>query len=135
MADGSLFVAGGDNQSIPETGVVNGRAGLRIYTPSTSSWRQLPDMTTNRWYPTVVTLADSRMIIIGGNTENLDFDKLGDNNNPTYEYYPAKSGSWPRELSILRWAYPHHVHMFNIDVSNNFSNAQWQGFSIRFEQN
>ena len=26
--------------------------------------------------------------------------------NPTYEYYPAKSGSWPRNLEILEWAFP-----------------------------
>ena len=26
--------------------------------------------------------------------------------NPTYEYYPPKSGAWPRNLEILQWAWP-----------------------------
>ncbi|KAJ3326681.1 hypothetical protein HDU91_004581, partial [Kappamyces sp. JEL0680] len=68
--DGSILVAGGDNKSISDpdgtTHVVNGRRGLRIFTPCApgsasscvGSWTVLPDMTSERWYPTVVTLGD-----------------------------------------------------------------------------
>ncbi|KAJ3358350.1 hypothetical protein HDU91_005245 [Kappamyces sp. JEL0680] len=87
--------------------IVNGRKGLRTYTPcpvgSPSScsgkWKDLPSMTTERW-----------VIIIGGQTKNIDFDHLkGTDDNPTYEYYPAKSGTWPKTLDILQWAFPHNL--------------------------
>jgi hypothetical protein len=46
-------------------------------------------------------------IIISGSKDNLDFSRL-DNpiQNPTYEYYPPKSGEWPKNLEILQWAWP-----------------------------
>ena len=70
MADGSIFIAGGDNQAMPaingKNNIYNGRKGLRTYTPCppgapascSGSWKDLPSMTTERWYPSVVTLAD-----------------------------------------------------------------------------
>jgi Glyoxal oxidase N-terminus len=66
-------------------------------------------MTTNRWYPTVLTLLDGSTMIIGGNTKNLDFDHLTDENNPTYEYWPAKPQG-AIHLDILAWAFPHMMY-------------------------
>ena len=43
-------------------------------------------------------------------TDFLDFNNLGRNNNPTYEYWPPKPGQWPRKLDILEWAYPYHLY-------------------------
>ena len=45
---------------------------------------------------------------MSGTTDNLDFNNLAnDIRNPTYEYYPPKTdGVWPRDLQILKWAYP-----------------------------
>jgi hypothetical protein len=116
MADGSILVIGGDNKSVPLAGaqkIVDGRQGVRIYHPCHNAsesacvgkWEILPEMTTRRWYPTVVTLANGNQIIIGGSTKNLDFDDLNQaiDDNPTYEYYPPKEGAWPRRLSILEW--------------------------------
>lgn len=119
LADGVVLVAGGDNQSTPALGIVNGRKGLRTFTPcapgSDSSclgiWDIKPEMSTERWYPTVVTLPDNSAIIIGGQTKNIDFENLQPtDDNPTYEYYPAKSGSWPKRLDILAWAFPHNLY-------------------------
>jgi Glyoxal oxidase N-terminus len=66
-------------------------------------------MTTNRWYPTVLALADGKVMIIGGNTKNLDFDRLTDENNPTYEYWPSKPQG-AIQSDILAWAFPHHMY-------------------------
>lgn len=120
MANGAFFVAGGDNQTEPSSDntplFVNGRMGRRIYTPcgtplckTPGTWTYLPDMTTNRWYPTVLTLQTGQIIIIGGNQANLDFDKLIGDGNPTYEYYPSKAPT-PIKLELLQWAYPHHMY-------------------------
>lgn len=50
-------------------------------------------------------------IIIGGQTKNIDFDNLrATDNNPTYEYYPPKSGQWPKRLEILDWSFPHNLY-------------------------
>jgi hypothetical protein len=67
-------------------------------------------MTSERWYPTVLTLLDGSVMIIGGNRKNLDFEDLTlTENNPTYEYYPKK----PRgaiKLDLLAWAFPHMMY-------------------------
>ena len=50
-------------------------------------------------------------IIIGGQTKNIQFDKLlPTDNNPSYEYFPSKSGQWPRRLEILDWSFPHNLY-------------------------
>lgn len=123
LNNGSILVIGGDNQSMTDNGrtyVVNGRQGRRIYDPCPASapsncigkWTILPDMSSERWYPTVVNLGDGSSIIFGGSTKNLDFDHLNVtlDNNPTYEYWPSKPGQWPRNLEILEWAYPHNLY-------------------------
>jgi hypothetical protein len=124
MADGSILVVGGDNRSISLIGsdefqVVNGRQGMRIYHPCdieanpgcVGTWDIKPSMSSERWYPTVVTLGDGSNVIFGGSRQNLDFDHLNISlDNPTYEYYPPKNGRWPRDLELLRWAYPHNLY-------------------------
>lgn len=117
MADGSVMVIGGDNQSMvgPDNVeyVRNGRNGRRQFTPqgtAVGKWSLLPDMTSARWYPTVLTLQSGTVMIIGGNTRNLDFDFLTvEENNPTIEYWPAKP-SGPFESPLLRWAFPHMMY-------------------------
>ena len=44
-------------------------------------------------------------MIFSGVTDYLDMNKLGENINPTYEYWPPKEGAWPRDLELLKWAY------------------------------
>jgi hypothetical protein len=116
MANGSILVIGGDNQSMAMNGIdyiVDGRATRQIYDPKSGSWTYLPHMTSDRWYPTVVTTKNGDSIIFSGTTSNLDFDEVAkgkNNNNPTYEYWPQKAGTWPVELDILKWAYPHVLY-------------------------
>ena len=66
LPDGRLFVAGGhlvDGDGISQSCVYDPRAG---------TWRTLPPMTTpaglevRRWYPTCVTLADGRVLVMSG---------------------------------------------------------------------
>ncbi|EGF83420.1 hypothetical protein BATDEDRAFT_84971 [Batrachochytrium dendrobatidis JAM81] len=118
MSNGAIFQVGGDYTGVLSDGTSNiypdGRRGRRIYNPCPAdaqncvgSWTSLSDMTTERWYPSVATLADGSQIIIGGSTSNLDYSRLNaSENNPTYEYYPSKAGQWPRTLPILAWAFP-----------------------------
>jgi hypothetical protein len=94
---------------------IDGHFGRRVYNPCTKSscsageFFEDVDMTTGRWYPTVVTMYDGRQIIAGGVTGNLDMNKP-EGNNPTYEYYPSKEGAWPKPLDILQWCFPHCLY-------------------------
>jgi hypothetical protein len=119
MAAGSLLVVGGDNNTAYVGGVTDGRKGLRTYNPCPAGspagcvgkWEVHGDMSSERWHPTVVTLGDGSQVIFGGYGQNLDFDHLDRKiDSPTYEYYPAKEGKWPRELQLLVWAWPHNLH-------------------------
>jgi galactose oxidase len=61
MADGRLMVSGGhkaDNRGLDVT---------NIFDPTTESWVSgLPKMAKGRWYPTVTTLADGRLVTVVG---------------------------------------------------------------------
>ncbi|KAJ3307785.1 hypothetical protein HDU76_004367, partial [Blyttiomyces sp. JEL0837] len=137
-ADGKIIVVGGDAQDSNDTNgatfMVDGRNRVRLFDPSSGgnaaksgvgAWDDTPTaMSSARWYPTVATLADGSQIIISGDTTNLDFDHLGENINPTYEYYPPKNDGrkWPLTLSILVWAYPHNLYpvVFQLPSGNVF---------------
>jgi hypothetical protein len=120
MADGSILVIGGDDR--PNrlwSGKEFFQVGLKnkkIYKPCQDkecigSWQELEPMTSERWYPSVTTLADGTHIIVGGSKKPIDIEKSGPEiNNPTYEYYPSKSGSWPKNLDILNWAFPFSLY-------------------------
>jgi len=61
MADGRLMVSGGHKADDQGLDVTN------IFDPVTESWVPgLPKMARGRWYPTVTTLADGRMITVAG---------------------------------------------------------------------
>ncbi|KAI9350614.1 hypothetical protein DFJ73DRAFT_383784 [Zopfochytrium polystomum] len=125
-ADGNVFVVGGDRQasstlqddsnnvanySQTDTGtfLFNGIDRIRKFDLATSMWDETYQMTTARWYPTVVTMADGSLFIAGGDLKNLDFGNLADSNNPTYEFYPTRYAKSIRS-SLLNWAFPHNMY-------------------------
>lgn len=120
----SLF----SSQNFPALGLTDGISARRVYKPCAATdtscvsgtWEYSTDMTTPRWYPTVVTLSDGKAIIFSGVKQNLDLGSaLNDptgayraaTNNPSYEYFPSKStGSWPQSLAILDDAFPYNTY-------------------------
>jgi len=127
--DGTIMIANDNPAVTPEiynssnVFLTAGGKGIRIYHPcadgdfqcAKGTWDKDTQMTTNRWYPTVVTLANGDQIIIGGSDHNIDMDHPDPehNSNPTYEYYPPKADNglaWPRQLPILAWAFPHSLY-------------------------
>ena len=61
MADGRLMVSGGHKKDDRGLDVTN------IFDPATQSWVPgLPKMAKGRWYPTVTTLADGRVVTVAG---------------------------------------------------------------------
>ncbi|SCV72721.1 BQ2448_4258 [Microbotryum intermedium] len=79
-------------------------------------------MTTRRWYPTLETLEDGSMIVIGGcDWGGYVNDKS--QNNPTYEYYPSQGG--PIGLNILTTTLPANLFPLTwlLPSGNIFINA------------
>jgi Domain of unknown function (DUF1929) len=72
--DGNLFVAGGmgvgatisANKGDPWNGKYFGVNNTNTYNPFTRTWQPGPAMSKPRWYPTVTTLSDGKMLISGG---------------------------------------------------------------------
>jgi hypothetical protein len=67
LADGRLLLAGG-NDSVNS---IAGERGARVWQPgvaqSSSNWLNANQMREHRWYPTTLSLADGRALVITGN--------------------------------------------------------------------
>jgi hypothetical protein len=61
LVDGSLFVAGG-NKNAQDEGIVQ----THIFDPDTNTWRLGPNMSAERWYPSVTPLPNGEMLITEG---------------------------------------------------------------------
>ncbi len=63
LADGRLFAAGGNQ------GAGDGIAQTHIFDFATNTWTRGPDMSEERWYPTVTPLDDGEMLISSGQVD------------------------------------------------------------------
>jgi hypothetical protein len=67
LPDGKLLFVGGTSYYPPVPDPFYG--GLReafLFDPSTESWERLDDMEVGRWYPTLIRLADDRVLTLSG---------------------------------------------------------------------
>ncbi|MCK6444833.1 MAG: DUF1929 domain-containing protein [Planctomycetes bacterium] len=79
FADGRLLVAGG-TLSDPDSGHVKGPTHTEFYSPWTHAWSAGDDMNHGRFYPTLVTLGDGRVLALSGINELGEYE-------PTSEIY------------------------------------------------
>ena len=61
LADGNLFLAGGNKDS-----ALNGIVKTHVFNYLNNSWSLGPDMAGERWYPTVTPLHNGEMLITSG---------------------------------------------------------------------
>lgn len=131
MADGNLLYVGGDFPSHTSaltgaTTLTDGRLAIRAYVTCPAgapdscvgTWKPFPNLLAQRWYPTIVTLYTGNNIILSGSLKNMDLSNLANTNNPTYEYYPAKTTTpaWPRTLPILNDAFPYNLYPISFSL-------------------
>ncbi|KAJ1310491.1 hypothetical protein OPQ81_007224 [Rhizoctonia solani] len=104
----------------------DGGKAIRLLDPcedKTCNWVETT-MSTRRWYPTLETLEDGSMIIIGGNQWGGFVNSAGQN-NPTYEFFPSKGD--PVGLNILTTTLPANLFPLTwlLPSGNLFIQTNW----------
>jgi Concanavalin A-like lectin/glucanases superfamily/Galactose oxidase-like, Early set domain/Bacterial Ig domain len=109
LPDGRMFVAGGHVSAY--AGISDGT----IFDWQTNAWSRTPNMARSRWYPTVTTLADGRLLVLSG--DNVTRDVPGQTppfTNPSDtlpEVYDPAANAWT-QLSGAQRRIPLYPFMF-----------------------
>ncbi|TDL26007.1 glyoxal oxidase [Rickenella mellea] len=102
----------------------------------TCNWVDNPanDLTTRRWYPTLETLEDGSVIMIGGNQFGGFVNSAG-NSNPTYEYFPSRGA--PVASPLLDRTLPANLypHTFLLPSGNLFIQLNWATAILDYKNN
>jgi hypothetical protein len=98
LPDGRVFVNGGNLQYDP----FHGELRSAVYDPASGVFTDVQNMAHGRWYPTVTTLGDGRVMTFSGLTETGA-------TNTAVEFYTAGSG-WSGE-SAAGWTPPLYPRM------------------------
>jgi hypothetical protein len=85
LPDGRLLSAGGTIGYGP----FRGRPDATVFDPQSQQWSFVAKMAHGRWYPTLITLGDGRVLAATGLTE--DFNNP---HNETLEIYSAATNQW-----------------------------------------
>jgi hypothetical protein len=112
LRDGRLLLAGGTLQYDPFFGLKD----AVLFDPVSRGWTRLPSMAGGRWYPTLTTLGDGRVLAVSG------LDTAG-KYNPLSEIYTSGSG-WKPLAKPLNWTtsqtWPMYAHLFLLDDGRIF---------------
>ena len=101
---GALAVGGSDGGELwGGTGALTSR--VHRFDPATGTWRQVASMSTPRWEPQVVLLADGRVLVAGGSTGD---DPTGHALRSTEIYDPA-SDRWVPGADLIEARYGGHA--------------------------
>lgn len=85
LADGNVLFVGGTGRYYPG-GAFTGTKQLNLYNWRTGEWQALGEMKDGRWYPSLISLDDGKVVIFAGL-------KFGEPNqiNPSLEIYDPKT--------------------------------------------
>jgi hypothetical protein len=106
LADGRLLSAGGTVVYNP----YRGRKDATVFDPQTMQWSFVAKMNHGRWYPTLITLGDGRVLAATGLMENPDSA-----HNETLEFYSPGTNSWELRHFFPDFAgLPLYAHLFQL---------------------
>lgn len=114
LADGTILDVGGTHYyqepgvpGKPEFGVVEleGLTNSRLFDAETNTWSASGEMTYGRWYPSIVTLPDNRVLTLSGVTKLI---------KPVYPDRPADSGRNVTQSEV----YDPKTGQFTVDGGN-----------------
>lgn len=135
LADGSVMAVGGTDY-YTEGGIVEleGIKNSRIFNAETNTWAQSGDMNYGRWYPSLVTLPDSKVFVASGVTKLLkpvypeDPVNSGRNVVQTETYDPC-TGTWTQNPSTADRSLPLYPRMHLLPNGHVLYNAGGQAFN------
>ena len=90
LADGTLLSAGGTLDYDVNGHGFFGRRATVAFDPHTRQWAQRGDLSVGRWYPTLVTLGDGRVLAVAG----LDQHGKIDQGAKSVEVFSPSTGTW-----------------------------------------
>lgn len=103
LPDGRMLSAGGTLDYNP----FKGRNDVSIFDPAAGQWSFAAPMQHGRWYPTLISLADGRILATTGLNEN------GNGHNQTVETYTPSSNTWQTQVFAPGFAgLPLYAHLF-----------------------
>ena len=56
----------GDNLNLNPPFLTNGNQVIRLFNPSTQNYSVIAEMDRGRWYPTIMSMADGNLLVLGG---------------------------------------------------------------------
>lgn len=142
LPDGRMMAVGGTDyytepgiDGLP-VGVVEleGLKASRIFDPKTNSWSQSGDMQYGRWYPSLVSLADSDVFVASGVTKLLKpiypEDPLQSGRNVVQtETYDLDNGTWSNNGQAAQRSLPLFPRMHLLPNGHVYYNAGGQAFN------
>ncbi|THH26759.1 hypothetical protein EUX98_g7431 [Antrodiella citrinella] len=108
---------------------LDGGQSLRLLTPcddGSCDWTIQGEMTTRRWYPTLETLEDGSIIILGGCAWG-GFVNDASQTQPTYEFFPSKGDGAPIQSPLLANTLPANLYPLTwlLPSGKVFMQANW----------
>ena len=100
LSDGRILVVGG------HIATHLGLKDANIFDPTTRQWTRVASMHTARWYPTLTTLSDGRVLVTAGTMNGCDGC-----NALTPEIYDPATNKWT-ELPGVPLDVPYYPHIF-----------------------
>ncbi|GBB85579.1 hypothetical protein RclHR1_12070010 [Rhizophagus clarus] len=111
LGNGTLVHTGGAEE-IAKSKFDEGFESLRIFEScdnDSCDWYENPKgLTSKRWYPTMTTLSDGRVMIIGGSKKPIS-KSTKDDHNPTVEFFPSDSAK-PEPFPFLEETLPFNLY-------------------------
>ncbi len=111
LPDGRVFINGGTVAYDPFLGSPKNS----VFDPATNSFTALQNMAHGRWYPTVITLGDGRVMAFSGSNETT-----GSTNN-TVEFYTV-GGGWSQQYTAP-WVPPLYPRLHLLPNGKVFASA------------
>ncbi|KAI0043163.1 copper radical oxidase [Auriscalpium vulgare] len=113
----------------------DGSHSVRLLDPcddGNCAWTLAANLTTRRWYPTVETLEDGSLLIVGGSHSSV-FVNDASSTNPTYEFWPPRGA--PVESQMLLSSLPANLYplTFLLPSGKILLQANWKTAIVDYQ--
>ncbi|MGH3869686.1 MAG: galactose oxidase-like domain-containing protein [Pseudonocardiaceae bacterium] len=108
LADGRVLSTGGTQRYPDGSKPFAGRADTLVFNPVTQQWAVVRAMAHGRWYPSVITLADGRVLAAAG----LDESATGTRNTTVESFFPAADYWQPLAMPPGFGGLPLYAHLY-----------------------